>query len=139
VQFESSHSITITVIVTVTDAMAMVTIVSSSSASGGWAGGRASCRKDLAGNHPPPNEEEALWYDVIHCSRVLPPLAFKTPISKVKGWQHSGAINNMSLPRGGVPARICRLLAQFRSLSLPLLSFNLSSHPIAASTIYHHQ
>ena len=34
---------------------------------------------------------------IIHCSRVLPPLEVKTPIFKGKGWQHSGAINNIPL------------------------------------------
>jgi len=31
---------------------------------------------------------------IIHCSRLLPPLVFKTPIFQGKGWQLSGAINN---------------------------------------------
>ena len=37
--------------------------------------------------------------NIIHCSRVLPPDAFKTPIFKGKGWQHSGAINNIFPPK----------------------------------------
>ena len=37
--------------------------------------------------------------NIIHCSRVLPSVAFKTPIVKGKGWQHSGAINTIFPPK----------------------------------------